>query len=231
MKDTTSWGKRYASAFGLSATGVSEIPEDYVVDNVGKLVSGPGTVLVDLGCGPGRHIPSLLGVLNPNDGLVVAIDCVDVVIGGLVRHYENQPFVGFCLDLNLPLNPLAQYRISGILCTDVLSVVNDPISLLQNVHNVSQPDTVMLLTFQTTDDETMADGEEIDDDLPGTVVKATSDGTRFRFFEELAARQLFEKIGYKILDWKVFRRSEGPHVGREYEHTHVEVGCILTVRK
>lgn len=229
--DVQAWGTRYTNAVNLTSTGVCEVPDAYVSRQIPRLAEGPGLVLMDAGCGPGRYLPRMLEVI-PAGGLVVAVDGVDVVIGGVEERYRNKPLLGFCHNLNAPFPPdIARYKVGGILCADVISVVDNPVALLENLLTISVNGTRVILTFQTMDDETMGDGEEIPSTLPGSRVKATTDGTTFRFFDEASTRDLLISMGFDVIDWSVFCRHEDAHIGRNYSHTHVEVGCLLAVKK
>ena len=231
--DVSHWGRRYTTAMGITATGVAEIPDPQVLAGITAFRgAAKNSCIMDAGCGPGRYAKSLLDNL-PEGGSLLAVDGVADVVGAVRERFRGQGVFGEVVDLNDPkmITTLSNYPIGGVLCADVLSVVKTPLALLQNLHTVTISGGLVVLTFQTTQDETMKDGPEIPSDLPGTVVKATTDKTTFRFFEVEAARQLIKNCGYTILEWNLFERREPPHVGREYEHTHVEVCATLQVEK
>ena len=227
--DRDHWNRRYFEALNLETTGVAPEPDKVVLDLINQYFDQlPGPVLVDAGTGLGRYLPSLLKKVNSDEGFVYGLDGSEQALAHAGNTHENDPAIRLEIcDLNKPLKALFKFRVGAVLCTDVLSVVDSPLDLLRHIYAVLMDGGVLIATVQTTEDETLKDGEELPNEIPGTVLKPTEDGTTFRFFEASAFEGMCRKQGFTILTVVRFERFESAHVGRPYDHTHVEIAIVL----
>lgn len=162
--------------------------------------------VVDLGCGDGRNLASLV------DAGLLAMG-IDIAPTGIERAKQRIGSRAFYLTGNATSTRLADASIDAVTCLDVFGQVSDPSELIAEAARILVPGGVFVTNAFTLDDETYGEGEPV-----GEHMFAYKD-TLFRYYTEEDMRELL--VGWSVE--QCFRMSwqDPPHGDfRPYPHRH-----------
>ncbi len=207
------WDWLYARHVGRVT---SDAPDEWVVDCLRNIL--PQGLLLDIGCGTGRHFSEAARI----GWRIVGIDAS---INALRFASRLSPYSLICGDV-VRASPLAPHIADCVLCTDLLSVVAAPELLLAQLSQLTKPDARLVVTLQHVADESLWLSDSRVDNGDGTY-SIEQDGIGFRFFSEAAAEQLFAEGMLRIDTMVRFERSDTPHLQRPSPHVHAYIGAVL----
>lgn len=164
--------------------------------------------IIDLGCGDGRNLRSIVEAGFFPLG-------IDVSPSALSRARQLVSSQCYLLQSNAESLNLCDSSIDAVLCLDVFGQVPEPQAVLGEIIRVLAPSGILALNAFTHEDSEYGCGTEI---APNTF---EYNGTLFRFYDELTLRTELHNAGLRIET--LYRKTwqDPPHGHfRPYEHTH-----------
>lgn len=212
----TSWERLYWVA---PHAVTDQEPDLWVVDCSSRSILPEHRLIIDIGCGTGRHLRAM-----SRSGLhLIGID------GSLsaLAMLREKGVRRVCADVNAL--PLAEQCADLIICTDVLGVVQDPQAVLMECRRVLKMDRTAIISVQNVEDQTFGVGQLIRQD--DGVWEFEQAGLLFRFFEERAIRAMLEATGFRVVNLERYVREDTPHRHRPVAHSHHLMGVLVSGRE
>jgi len=104
----------------------------------------PGMMVLDYGCGPGRHVPRAAELTGPT-GLVYAMDIQELSIKEVEKRIRKYKLVNVRPMLINELNLIQDKSIDVIYALDMFHMVSDPTDMLKKFHRVIKEHAALFL--------------------------------------------------------------------------------------
>lgn len=224
--ESDDWEVPYRALGGQRLWPPDPTIEDLDLDEWHKL--GIEAVL-DAGCGDGKNLAYLAAKGFYSLGFDVSVSALN----NCQSYISGKGLSGRCVlfrPTSLEALPLFEESIHGAICVDVLGHIRNPQLILQELARVMQPKGLLYATVFHIEDSCrkgprMRPGVNTNEYwYHPTRPDPTSPKKEFyyKFYEEQAARHLFETRPFQIMQMEVRRWNEPGHKGyREEPHEHV----------